>query len=108
MVLMRREPVMMKLRLGELLRLSLQGKGGHPRNLTVGCQNLYGSNKYWKERDGYHRHLLLETAMYRAKQLLGGRLSSRNYNAQAGKTYAMIKALSKLSGLGMPETCRID
>ena len=23
---------------------------GYPRNLAVGCQKLYGSNKYWKER----------------------------------------------------------
>ncbi|ENQ8180760.1 hypothetical protein ACEQ3T_004393, partial [Vibrio parahaemolyticus] len=43
-------------------------------------------------------------AMYRVKQLLGGRLSLRNYNAQVGETYAMIKALNKLTGLGMPET----
>ncbi len=42
--------------------------------------------------------------MYRVKQLLGGRLSLRNYNAQVGETYAMIKALNKLTGLGMPET----
>ncbi|MBE3950129.1 hypothetical protein HJ145_23580, partial [Vibrio parahaemolyticus] len=47
---------------------------------------------------------LSETAMYRVKQLLGGRLSLRNYNAQVGETYAMIKALNKLTGLGMPET----
>ncbi|EGR10573.1 hypothetical protein VCHE48_0297 [Vibrio cholerae HE48] len=38
------------------------------------------------------------------KQLLGGRLSLRNYNAQIGESYAMIKALNKLTGLGMPET----
>ncbi len=44
-----------------------------------------------------------ETAMYRVKQLLGGKLSLRNYNAQVGETYAMIKALNKLAGLGMPE-----
>ncbi|PMM88405.1 transposase, partial [Vibrio sp. 10N.261.46.E8] len=81
---------------------------GHPRNFAVGCQKLYGSNKYWKERYGYHRRSLSETAMYRVKQLLGGRLSLRNYNAQEGETYAMIKALNKLTGLGMPETCRID
>ncbi|MFA0252498.1 IS5/IS1182 family transposase, partial [Vibrio sp. 10N.222.54.F12] len=49
-----------------------------------------------------------ETAMYRVKQLFGGRLSLRNYNAQVGETYAMIKALNKLTGLGMPETCCID
>lgn len=42
--------------------------------------------------------------MYRVKQLLGGKLSLRNYNAQVGETYALIKALNKLTGLGMPET----
>ncbi|MGY5709137.1 IS5/IS1182 family transposase, partial [Vibrio cincinnatiensis] len=47
---------------------------------------------------------LSETAMYRVKQLLGGKLSLRNYNAQVGETYAMIKVLNKLTGLGMPET----
>jgi hypothetical protein len=77
---------------------------GHPRNLAVGCQKLYGSNKKWKKRYGYHKRSLSETAMYRVKQLLGGRLSLRNYNAQVGETYAMIKALNKLTGLGMPET----
>ena len=42
--------------------------------------------------------------MCRIKQLLGGTLSLRNYNAQVGETYAMIKALNTLTGLGMPET----
>ena len=42
--------------------------------------------------------------MYRIKQLLGGTLSMRNYNAQVGEAYAMIRALNKLTGLGMPET----
>ncbi len=45
-----------------------------------------------------------ETAMYRVKQLLGGKLSLRSHNAQVGETYAMLKALNKLTGLGMPET----
>ncbi|CDT63357.1 hypothetical protein VCR4J2_750230 [Vibrio coralliirubri] len=35
-------------------------------------------------------------------------MSLRDYNAQVGETYAMIKALNKLTGLGMPETDRID
>ena len=77
---------------------------GHPRNLAVGCQKLYGSNKKWKMRYSYHKRSLSETVMYRVKQLLGGKLSLRNYNAQVGETYAMIKALNKLTGLGMPET----
>ncbi len=78
-------------------------ENGHPRNLAVGCQKLYGSNNKWKKRYGYHKRSLSETAMYRVKQLFGGRLSLRNYNAQVGETYAMIKALDKLTGLGMPE-----
>ncbi|BDR19579.1 hypothetical protein VspSTUT16_29250 [Vibrio sp. STUT-A16] len=36
--------------------------------------------------------------------MLGGKLSLRNYNAKVGETYAMIKALNKLTGFGMPET----
>ncbi|WP_275661285.1 hypothetical protein [Vibrio mediterranei] len=40
--------------------------------------------------------------MYRVKQLLGGKLSLKNYDAQVGETYVMIKALNKLTGLGMP------
>ncbi|HFQ5052355.1 TPA: IS5/IS1182 family transposase, partial [Vibrio vulnificus] len=31
-------------------------------------------------------------------------LSLRNYNTQLGEAYAMIKALNKLTGLGMSET----
>ncbi len=77
---------------------------GHPRNLAVGCQKLYGSNKKWKQKYGYHKRSLSETAMHRVKQLFGASLSFRNYNAQVGETYAMIKALNKLTRLGMPET----
>lgn len=60
---------------------------GHPRSLAVGCQKLYGSNKHWKEHYGYHKRSLSETARYRVKQLLGGRLVLKNYNAQVGETY---------------------
>lgn len=45
--------------------------------------------------------------MFRVKKLLGGALSLRNYNAQVGETCAMIKALNKITGLGMPETMMI-
>tara|TARA_Y100000588_G_scaffold188919_1_gene202870 strand:+ start:2545 stop:2892 length:348 start_codon:yes stop_codon:yes gene_type:complete len=65
---------------------------------------LYGSNKKWKKRYGYHNRSLSETAMYRVKQLLGGKLSLRNYNAQVGETYTLIKGMNKLTGVGMPET----
>lgn len=51
---------------------------GHPRNLAVGSQKLYGSNKKWTKRYGYNKRLLSETAMYRVKQLLAEKLSLRN------------------------------
>lgn len=38
------------------------------------------------------------------KQLLGALLTLRDYDAQVGETYAMIKALNKLTGVGMLET----
>lgn len=75
--------------------------------VAVGCLELYGSNKHWKKKYGYHKRSLSETAMFRVKKLVGGTLRSRNYNAQGGETYAMIKALNKLIGLGMPETMMI-
>lgn len=76
---------------------------GNPRKLVVGCQKLYGSNKNLKERYDYQKRSLSETAIYRVKQLLGGRLSLRNYIAQVGETYALIKALNKLTRLVMPK-----
>ena len=79
----------------------------HPRNLAVACQKLYGSNKYWKSKYGYHQRSLSETAMYRFKTLLGGTLSLRHYNAQVGEAYAMVQALNKITGLGMPKTVRV-
>ncbi|ATF09143.1 Mobile element protein [Candidatus Enterovibrio altilux] len=41
--------------------------------------------------------------MFRVTKLLGGTLSLQDNNAQIGKTYAMVKVLSKLIGLGMPK-----
>ncbi len=107
---MTRKRVTLLLRLREPLRLFPQEKGQPSgTGVTLGTSPwVYGSNKYWKKRYGYHKRSLSETAMYRVKQLLGGQLSLGDYNAQVGETYAMIKALNKLTGLGMPETYRID
>lgn len=64
---------------------------------------LCGSNKKWKKKYGYHKRSLSETAKYRVKQLLGASLTLRNYNAQIGETYAMLKAFYKFTGIGMSE-----
>ncbi|ATF09409.1 Mobile element protein [Candidatus Enterovibrio altilux] len=42
--------------------------------------------------------------MLKITKLLRGTLRLRDHNAQIGKTYAMIKALNTLTGLGMPNT----
>ncbi|EOG5907671.1 IS3 family transposase [Vibrio vulnificus] len=83
------------------VRISMDGKGRWVDNVFI--ERLWRSLKY-EEVYLNHKRSLSETAMHRVKQLLGGRLSLGNYNAQVGETYAMIKALNKLTGLGMPET----
>lgn len=46
--------------------------------------------------------------MYRVKKLLESSLTLRNYYAKVGETYAMIKALNKLTGIGMAEYAVFD
>lgn len=40
--------------------------------------------------------------MYRFKQLIGPKLSLRNYNTQVGEILAGVKVMNTLIGLGMP------
>lgn len=43
------------------------------------CGSNRGSNDVWKEKVGYHRRIVVETAMRRFKILLDAHLSLRNY-----------------------------
>ena len=65
------------------------------RNQAVARQRLTGSNAYWKWYMAYNGRSVAETAMYRVKQLFGGHLTLRDYDAQIGKAMAMIRALNK-------------
>ncbi len=62
-----------------------------------------------KKKAGYHRRSVAETAMFyiKIKILLGGHLGLRDYDAQVGEAMAMIKALSWVTLLGMPDSTRI-
>ena len=51
---------------------------------------------HWKKLSGYHRRSLAETAIYRFKQLLAGKISLRNYNGQVGEVMAYVSAINKL------------
>lgn len=74
---------------------------GHPRNRAVEALKA-DQLKEWKQENGYHERSLSETAMYRYKQLISGKLSLRAYNAQIGEIMAGVGALNKMLGLGMP------
>ncbi len=56
---------------------------------------------------GYHQRSVAETAMLRIKTLLGGHLKLRDYDAQVGEAMAMVKALNRMTLLGMPDSIRI-
>ena len=74
---------------------------GHPRNEAVLVMRKEGLT-HWKQQSGYHRRSLAETAMYRFKQLMTGKISLRNYNGQVGEIMAYVCAMNKLNALGLP------
>ncbi|EIM2851015.1 IS5 family transposase [Salmonella enterica] len=78
----------------------------HTRNHAVANQHLSGSNDLWKKKVDYHRRSVAETAMFRIKTLLGSNLSLRDYDAQVGEAMAMVKALNRMTLLGMPHSVR--
>lgn len=55
----------------------------------------------------YNWRSVAETAMYWIKQLFGGHLTLRDYDAQVGEAMTMIRALNKMTRAGMPESLRI-
>lgn len=77
------------------------------RSQAVARQRLTGSNAYWKWNTAYNRISVAETAMYRVKQLFGGHLTLRDYDAQVGEAMTMILALNKMTRAGMSESVRI-
>ncbi|ECE6542977.1 IS5/IS1182 family transposase, partial [Salmonella enterica subsp. enterica] len=70
-------------------------------------KRVYLHNDVWKKKVGYHRRSVAETAMFRIKTLPGSHLSLRDYDAQVGEALAMVKALNRMTLLGMPDSIRI-
>lgn len=60
--------------------------------------------KKWKKNVGYHRRSLSETAMFRIKQLFGGKLSARLFENQVTEAIVRCKAMNKMTQLGMPDS----
>lgn len=64
--------------------------------------------KEWKIQSGYHRRSLAETAMYRVKNLLGNRLSTRKLEHQKVETAIWCEIINKMTTLGMPNSVAIN
>lgn len=79
----------------------------HERNHVVANQHLGGSNGVWKKKMGYHHCSMIETSMFRIKILPDCRLSLRGYDALVGEAMAMVKALNRITLLGMLHNVRI-
>ncbi len=60
----------------------------------------------WKVESGYHQRSMAENAMYRVKTIFGGSLSSREIRRQKTEAAVKMRALNKMTQLGMPESVK--
>jgi len=79
---------------------------GHPRTQALARITEQGV-KAWKKSTNYHQRSLAENAMYRLKQLLGDRLSSRIFETQVTEVHVRIAAMNIITSLGMPVSVRL-
>ena len=61
----------------------------------------------WQRSSGYSRRSLVETAMYRYKTIIGGRLHARILPSQGTEAKIACNALNRMTCLGMPVTVRV-
>ncbi len=61
------------------------------------------ARRLWKKLKGYHTRSLVETTMYRFKQLMGDRLQSREWDRQYVEVHVKSFVLNKMTRLGMPK-----
>lgn len=79
---------------------------GHPRTEALAAIAEQGKEE-WKKSTGYHQRSLAENAMYRLKQLLGDRLSSRLFETQVTEVHIRVAAMNIMTALGMPISVRV-
>jgi hypothetical protein len=60
--------------------------------------------KRWKTESRYHRRSLSETAMFRLKSIFGDQVSARVFARQRTQLLLRLKALNRMTMLGMPDT----
>jgi len=68
-----------------------------------GLGNDSEARALWKKLKGYHRRSLVETTMFRLKQLTGNTLQSREWVRQHVEVYIKCLIVNKVTRLGMPK-----
>lgn len=74
-------------------------------NAVLEIHGLGGTDearKCWKILKGYHIRSLVETSMYRIKQLTGDKLRSRKWEKQSVEAQVKCLVVNKMTRLGMP------
>lgn len=92
-------------------RLQGRNKASHLQERDWAIQRIRElgkeGRKEWKVEVGYHKRSLVETAMYRLKQLFGERLSSRKLRSQATEVALRCQAQNRMVDLGIPVSYRL-
>ncbi|MEM7232479.1 MAG: transposase, partial [Planctomycetota bacterium] len=78
-------------------------RAARARNRTVGRIRKVG-RRQWKKEAKYHRQARAENTFFRFKQLLGGRLRSRDRVSQEVDARLGCKILNRMLQLGAPES----
>ena len=74
-----------------------------PRDENLRAIRKMGCAK-WKRESDYHRRSLAETTMFRLKCIFGGKLSSRQFDNQAGELLLQCAALNRMIQICQPES----
>lgn len=77
------------------------------RNQAVEYIQEYDS-KRWKQENGYHQKSLNEVAMFRYKTIFGGELNARKKTNQVTEARLKCMLLNKFTGIGMPDSYKIN
>lgn len=74
------------------------------RDENVKLMRRVGLGK-WKQKVGYHRRSLVETAMMRLKTIFSQKLKARTFERQEVEARVRCAALNRMTELGMPQSC---
>ncbi len=66
----------------------------------------YGKYR-WQDYSDYNYRELVETTMFRYKQLIGDKMYSKLISSQKIESRIACNVLNKMCSLGMPKSCRI-